>query len=104
LLLFIGGVFVNIDAKMVDYVAELAKLRLSEEEKLRMGEDLNNILVYMDILNELDTENVQAMTHVFDVNNVFRADEIKASYPREEILKNALAVEDGCFVVPKTVE
>ncbi|MDD2569059.1 MAG: Asp-tRNA(Asn)/Glu-tRNA(Gln) amidotransferase subunit GatC [Clostridia bacterium] len=94
----------NIDAKMVDYVAELAKLRLSEEEKLRMGEDLNNILVYMDILNELDTENVQAMTHVFDVNNVFRADEIKASYPREEILKNALAVEDGCFVVPKTVE
>ena len=94
----------NIDTKMVEYVADLAKLRLNDEEKDQMGKDLNNILVYMDVLNELDTENVEAMTHVFDVTNVFRADEVHESYPREKILQNALAVEDGCFVVPKTVE
>ena len=94
----------NIDAKMVAYVAELSKLRLTEEESQQIGKDLNKILVYMDILNELDTENVEPMTHVFDVNNVFRPDVVVPSTPREEILQDALGTQDGYFVVPKTVE
>ena len=45
----------EIDKKMVEYVAELAKLRLNEEEKALMANDLSKVLMYMDVLNSLDT-------------------------------------------------
>lgn len=94
----------EIDKKMVEYVAELAKLRLSEEEKELMAQDLSKVLMYMDVLNQLDTDAVTPVTHVFGVENVFREDVVQPSFPREEILKNGIAVADGCFKVPKTVE
>ncbi len=94
----------EIDIKIVEYVAELSKLRLSEEEKEVMSKDLTKVLVYMDVLNTLDTTDVAPVTHVFGVENVFRGDEVQPSYPREELLKNAIDVADGCFKVPQTVE
>ena len=94
----------EIDAKMVEYVAELAKLRLSKPEKAAMQQDLTKVLQYMDVLNQLDTADVPPLTHVSGVENVFRADEAKPSFGREKILQNAIAVEDGCFKVPQTVE
>lgn len=94
----------NIDGAMVDYVAALAKLRLNDEEKANMEKDLNNILGYMDVLNSLDTEGVEAVTHSLSMTNVFREDVVKESYDRDELLKNALEVENKCFKVPQTVE
>ena len=94
----------QIDEKMVEYVADLAKLRLTAAEKTLMQQDLNKVLDYMDVLNQLDTSEVAPVTHMFGVENVYRADEIQPSFPREEILKNAIEVEDGCFKVPQTVE
>lgn len=94
----------EIDRNMVEYVAELSKLRLSEDEKLLMQQDLTRVLQYMDILNSLDTEGVEPLTHVSGVENVFRADVVTPSAERDEILQNAIAVEDGCFKVPQTVE
>jgi len=94
----------EIDRKMVEYVAELSKLRLSEPEKELMQQDLSRVLQYMDILNSLPTEGVEPLTHVSGVENVFRADVVRPSFAREKILQNAIAVEDGCFKVPQTVE
>ncbi|MGI5825016.1 MAG: Asp-tRNA(Asn)/Glu-tRNA(Gln) amidotransferase subunit GatC [Bacillota bacterium] len=94
----------QIDKKMVEYVAELAKLRLNDEEKELMAQDLSKVLMYMDVLNTLDTENVAPVTHVFGVENVFREDVVQPSFNRDEILKNGIDVADGCFKVPKTVE
>ncbi len=94
----------QIDKKMVEYVAELAKLRLNEDEKELMAQDLSKVLMYMDVLNRLDTDEVEPVTHVFGVENVFREDVVRPSFPREEILKNGIAAADGCFKVPKTVE
>ena len=94
----------QIDSKMVEYVAELAKLHLNDEEKELMAADLSKVLEYMDVLNSLDTSDVEPVTHVFGVENVFREDIVQASYDREEILKNALESADGCFKVPQTVE
>ena len=94
----------QIDSKMVEYVAELAKLRLNDEEKELMAEDLTKVLKYMDILNSLDTTDVEPVTHVFGVENVFREDVVQPSFDREEILKNAIDTADGCFKVPQTVE
>ena len=94
----------EIDRKMVEYVAELAKLRLSGDEKEQMQQDLTKVLQYMDVLNGLDTADVSPLTHVSGVENVFREDKAAASFGRDKILQNAIAVEDGCFKVPQTVE
>ena len=94
----------EIDRKMVEYVAELGKLRLTEDEKVIMQQDLNRVLQYMDILNSLDTDGVEPLTHVSGVENVFRDDAVSPGFDRDEILKNAIAVEEGCFKVPQTVE
>lgn len=94
----------EIDRKMVEYVAELSKLRLSEAEKELMGQDLTRVLQYMEVLNQLDTEQVKPLTHVSGVENVFRADVAATSFGRDKILQNAIAVADGCFKVPQTVE
>ena len=94
----------QIDGKMVEYVAELAKLRLNDEEKTLMAADLSKVLAYMDVLNQLDTSAVEPVTHVFGVENVFREDVVAPSFDREEILKNAIESAEGCFKVPQTVE
>lgn len=94
----------EIDKKLVEYVAELDKLRLSEEEKALMQQDLSKVLQYMEVLNQLDTDGVEPLVHVSGVENVFRADCPSPSFDREAILQNAIAVEEGCFKVPQTVE
>ena len=62
------------------------------------------MLDYVDKLNELDTDGVEPMSHVFPVNNVFREDIVTNGDDREGILKNAPERKEGAFVVPKTVE
>ena len=63
-----------------------------------------NMLDYIDTLNELDTSEVEPMSHVFPVNNVFREDVVTNGDDREEILANAPEAKEGAFVVPKTFD
>ncbi|MDF2590310.1 MAG: glutamyl-tRNA(Gln) amidotransferase, subunit [Anaerocolumna sp.] len=93
-----------IDEKTIDYVAALAKLELSEEEKVKAEKDLGSILGYMETMNELDTDNIEPMSHVFPIRNVFREDKVVNEPNRDILLENAPAKKDGCFMVPKTVE
>jgi aspartyl-tRNA(Asn)/glutamyl-tRNA(Gln) amidotransferase subunit C len=58
----------------------------------------------MDILNNLDTERVEPMSHVFAVKNVFRPDEVEPSFDRSALLSGAPKRDEDAFVVPKTVE
>lgn len=88
----------------IEYVGILAKLELSEEEKEQAKKDMTNMLDYIDRLNELDTEGVEPLSHVFPVNNVFREDIITNEDDRENILLNAPEQKNGSFHVPKTVE
>ena len=90
--------------EIVDYVAVLARLKLSDDEKAQVKNDLGDILGYMDLLNQLDTTDVEPMSHTFPINNVFRKDEVVPSFDRELILKNAPVRNEICFKVPKTVE
>ena len=94
----------EINEKVIDYVAALAKLELTKEEKERAQKDLGNILGYMETMNELDTEGIEPMSHAFPLHNVFREDVVVNGDDRENLLKNAPVKKDGCFVVPKTVE
>ena len=89
---------------MVEYVAELSRIKLDEQSCDKMEKELGAIVDYMEILNMLDTDGVEPLSHVFNITNVMREDEVKESYDRAEILKNAPESTEETFVVPKTVE
>ncbi len=94
----------KITPELIKYLESLARITLSEEEEKKVGNELQDILTYIDKLNELDTEGVEAMSHAFPLTNVLRADEVKASMSPDEIVANAPESQDGAFVVPKTVD
>jgi len=94
----------KISKETVEYVANLARLSLTDEQKIKMIDDLDKILEHVDKLNKLDTSGVEPTAHILPIKNVFREDVIQPSYDREVILKNAPMKEDGCFKVPKIVE
>lgn len=94
----------TITDETVAYVAALAKLSLSEEEREKAKEDLSKILGYIDTMNELDTEGIEPVSHVLSLNNVFREDVVTNGQEREALLWNAPAKKEGAFLVPKTVE
>ena len=88
----------------IEYVGILAKLELSAEEKEQAKSDMGRMLDYIDKLGELDTADVEPMSHVFPVENVFREDVVTNGDERERLLSNAPQEKDGMFVVPKTFE
>ncbi len=95
----------GITKKEIQYVADLARLSLSDEETERLAKDMDSIIRYsMDKLKELDTESVKPMEHVLPIRNVFREDVCDKSSSREDVLQNAPSAENGCFRVPKVVE
>ncbi len=88
----------------VKYVANLARLSLTEEEEQKLGAQLDSILGYIEKLKEVDVSNVEPTAHAFPIVNVWRADEIKPGLTNEEALQNAPSKANGLFVVPKIVE
>ena len=100
--------------KDVSYVAELAHLELTDEERTRMLNDLNAILGYIDRLNQLDTSSVEPMAQVLSresntgQGNAFayamRADEPRPCLAHEEALRNAPVTDGTFFKVPKVIE
>lgn len=93
-----------ISDETIEYVSILAKLELSGEEKERAKSDMGRMLDYIDKLGELDTTDVEPMSHVFPVQNVFREDVVTNGNAREELLANAPEQKDGMFMVPRTFE
>ncbi|MBR7038253.1 MAG: Asp-tRNA(Asn)/Glu-tRNA(Gln) amidotransferase subunit GatC [Oscillospiraceae bacterium] len=94
----------QITEELVSYVAQLSRLRMSPEETAEMQKQMSEIVSYMDKLNELDTDGVEPLSHIFNITNVLRDDTVAPSYAREDILKNAPEHTEETFVVPKTVE
>ena len=93
-----------ISDETIEYVGILAKLDLSEEEKEQAKQDMGRMLDYIDKLNELDTEGVEPMSHIFPVNNVFRSDDVTNGNDRENMLLNAPQKKEGTYMVPKTFD
>ncbi len=85
--------------KEVEHVARLARLRLSPEELEKMRVQLSNILDYIDMLKEVDVAGVPPTAQVTDLLNILRADEVRPSLPREDVLMNAPDQQDGMFRV-----
>ncbi len=93
-----------ISDETIEYVGILAKLELSGEEKEQAKKDMGSMLDYIDKLNELDTEGVEPMSHVFPVHNVFREDVVANGDDREQMLANAPQKKEGTYMVPKTFD
>lgn len=94
----------KITTEMVDYISELSRLSLPEDEKVAMTAQLEQIVGYMDVLAKLDTSDVEPMSHVFPVKNVTREDAVVPSQARAELLANAPVPDNEAFLVPKTVD
>ena len=92
-----------ISDETMEYVGILAKLELSDAEKEAAKKDMESMLDYIDKLNELDTTNVEPMSHVFPVNNVFREDVETNGDGSSETLANAPLMKNQSFKVPKTI-
>lgn len=92
-----------IDRKDVEYVANLARLELTEAEKEEQLQKLNKILDYMEILGKVDTQDVAPLAHVLPVHNVLRKDEPHQTLEKDKTLQNAPEESQGMFRVPKIV-
>ncbi|NBK92644.1 Asp-tRNA(Asn)/Glu-tRNA(Gln) amidotransferase subunit GatC [bacterium 1XD21-13] len=92
----------RIDDATMDNVELLAKLTLGQEEREKVRGELEQILDYVEKLNELDTEAVEPLVHILDEVNVFREDIETNGDGREEALANAPRSKDGQYMVPKT--
>lgn len=94
----------TIDKNLVLYLEKLGRIELTDEQRENSEKDLQDILTYIDTLNELDTDGVEPVSHSFPIANVMREDEVTNTSDRENILKNAPNQKGYCFLVPKTVE
>jgi aspartyl-tRNA(Asn)/glutamyl-tRNA(Gln) amidotransferase subunit C len=94
----------SITNKDVEHVANLARLELSETDKVTFTEQLNAILKYAEQLNELNTDNVEPTSHAMPLSNVMRDDKARESLPLETVLLNAPDEEEGQFKVPAVLE
>lgn len=88
----------------VRYMANLARLQLTEQETASLQEDMNSILEYMELLNKVDTTHVAPLEHVFEESSVFRADKAAPPLDHELSLKNAPDADADHFRVPKVIE
>lgn len=87
----------------IDRIAELARLRLTDAEKERLGGHLDTIIHYIDKLNELDTTNVAPTSHVLPIQNVFRDDVEEKRFPQKDYLAQSPAHKKGHYEVPKII-
>lgn len=88
----------------IDYVAKLARLELSAEEKARFAAQLGDILAYFEKINAVDVSGVEPMAHAFPVFNVLDEDVARPGFTAAEALRNAPATRDNQVLVPKVVE
>ena len=90
----------SLSREQVEKVSLLARLRLSEVELERLTAQLSQVVDYMDLLSELNTEDVEPMAHAVEISNIFRADELRPSFDRAEMLARSPHADGEFYLVP----
>lgn len=85
------------------HIAKLANLNIKEDEIDEYAKNLQDILNFVDVLNGVNTENIEESIGAVNNSNVFRKDEIKEFEDRDILLKNAPEQEEGMFKIPKVI-
>lgn len=88
----------------VNYVAELARLKLAPQEQVLFQKQLDEILQYVHQLSQIDISGIEPMAHTFPITNIFRSDATRPCLPNDVVLKNAPATSQNQYLVPKIIE
>lgn len=88
----------------VRYIANLCRIRLNQKEELKLSQQLEEIIRFIDKLKEVDISSVSPTSHILSLSNVWREDKLSESLSIEEVLKNAPQSKENFFVVPKIIE
>lgn len=88
----------------LEHIAKLARINLSELEKKTFLPQLESVIEYFDILNQVNTDNIEPTFRVNKQSNIFHQDEIGESLPQSAALSTAAATKDGYFVVTNTIK
>lgn len=94
----------NVNDALIDKLAHLSRLEFKEGEKHEIRQELEQMIGFIDKLNELDTEGIKPLLHMSDNINIFRSDEVKGEMQREDVFKNAPLHDDQFFKVPKVIK
>ena len=85
------------------HIADLADLNIKDNEVDEYAKNLQDILNFVEVLNKVDTENVEESVRTIETSNVFRKDEVKEFEDKEALLQNAPEKENGMFKIPKVI-
>lgn len=94
----------EINDAMIDKLANLARLKFNETEKVQIKSDLQNMIGMIEKMNELDTTDVAPLLHITENVNVLREDMVEGSITNEEALQNAANKNAPFFIVPKVIK
>ena len=94
----------KVTKKELNKIAKLSKLSLSEAELKTHTKDINNILDYMDLLNEIDTSYVEKLVNVHDTHRVLREDDTEKSNPKEKVIENSPKSKGDYIEIPLVVK
>ncbi len=88
----------------VSYIAKLARIELSDDDKLHLQREMEDIVGYIEQLNEVDTTAIEPTAHAVALTNVMRDDQVQPSFPREQMLSNAPdVIDDELIKVPQVL-
>lgn len=93
----------KITDETVEHIANLARLEFEGDEKIRIKEDLENIITFMEKLQEVDTDNVTPLVFMTNEKNRLRDDVAEVTVSHEEALKNAPKKDSDYFRIPKVL-
>jgi len=94
----------SIDLKTIKHISKLSRISVDEKRAEKLAGDLNSIFDFIDILNELKTDNVEPLTSVAETTLKLRSDEVKSKNLRDQVIKNSPKENEDYFVVPKVIE
>lgn len=93
----------QIDQETITKIAHLARLEIADQERDGILDDMNQVLTFMDKLNELNTDHVSPLIYMTDEVNVLREDHVKCEFDSEQVLQNAPKHDERHFRVPKVI-
>ena len=94
----------EVNHALIDKLSLLARLEIKPDEKDKLRDDLQQMIGFIEKLQELDTTGIEPLMHLTEEINVLRADEVKGSVTREEALQNAQLKNSSFFMVPKVIK
>ncbi len=94
----------EVNHALIDKISLLARLEIKPDEKEKLRDDLQQMIGFIEKLQELDTTGIEPLMHLTEEINVLRADEVTGSVSREEALENAQLKNNSFFMVPKVIK